>query len=107
MMPTTTTTVTNPDGSTTTTTTDTDVNGNVLWQVVERSLVPGSIEAIESANLATIQSAAETALTNNTNYLGIASPTAAQAEAQVTALTRQVDGIIRLLLGLLDSTAGT
>ncbi|HTR71908.1 MAG TPA: hypothetical protein VMH41_16990 [Mycobacteriales bacterium] len=57
----------------------------------------------QQANAATLRSRAAFALANNATYLGIASPTQGQAIAQVAALTRQTDGIIRLLLGALDS----
>lgn len=62
-------------------------------------------DAQTAANQQTIQQAARTALTNNQAFLGLASPTNAQAVAQVTALTRQVDGLIRLVLGQFDSTS--
>ena len=54
-------------------------------------------------NQQTLESRAQTALTNNQTFLAISSPTNTQSVAQVQALTRQVDGIIRLLLGLLDT----
>lgn len=50
---------------------------------------------------------AKTALTNNVNFLAIVSPTNAQAVAQVQALTRQVDALIRLAVGQLSSSGGT
>lgn len=55
------------------------------------------------ANQATLTSRAQTALTNNATFLAINNPTTAQAITQVKALTRQVDGIIRLLLDQVDS----
>lgn len=48
---------------------------------------------------------AQTALTNNQTYLAIAAPTQAQAVAQVAALTRQTNGLIRFLLGAFDTIA--
>jgi hypothetical protein len=51
-----------------------------------------------------IEERAVAALTNNIDYLAIASPTSAQAAAQIKDLTRQMNGIIRLLLNRLDST---
>ena len=50
------------------------------------------------ANLITLQSRASTALTNNATYLALGSPTTTQNTAQIQALTRQMDGIIRMLL---------
>jgi hypothetical protein len=57
------------------------------------------------ANQQTLASRAQTALTNNANYLAIVSPTQAQAGAQVQALTRQVNGLIRFLLQQFDTIA--
>lgn len=56
------------------------------------------------ANRQTIEDAAKQALATNRTYLGVNSSTAAQTTAQVKALTRQNNGLIRLLLGLLDAT---
>ena len=58
-------------------------------------------------NTAALQQAAQAALDNNITYLAVATPTAAQVEAQVGALTRQVDALIRLGLGLTDELTGT
>lgn len=60
-----------------------------------------------ATNLAALQAKAQTALTNNATFQAIASPTNAQNAAQVQALTRQCNGIIRLLLNLTDTTTGT
>jgi hypothetical protein len=49
------------------------------------------------ANRATLESHIPTAIANNVTYLGLASPTNAQVVAQVQALTRQIDGLVRLL----------
>lgn len=51
------------------------------------------------ANAITLLGRAQTALTNNATFLAIGSPTNAQTLAQVQALTRQVDALIRFLLG--------
>lgn len=58
----------------------------------------------QNTNRATIQQQAATALDTNRTFLALASPTNAQTLAQVKALTRQNQGIIRLLLNQLDST---
>lgn len=58
----------------------------------------------EQVNRETIEAQAITALTNNTDYLAIPTPTQAQAIAQVEALTRQNNKIIRLILGRLEGT---
>lgn len=55
-------------------------------------------------NQRTIQGQAQSALTDNRTYLGIGSPTNVQIAAQVRALTQQMNGIIRLLLGQFDGT---
>jgi hypothetical protein len=63
--------------------------------------------AAEKANSATVANRAQLALANNQTFLALAAPTAAQTLAQVQALTRQTNGVIRLLLAQLDATAGT
>lgn len=53
------------------------------------------------ANLQTIFTAMQNARSNNATFLGFSPPTTAQAVAQVQALTRQSNGIMRVLYGLL------
>lgn len=53
----------------------------------------------DAANQDTLRQQADQALANNATYLGITSPTNAQVVAQVRALTRQVDALIRLAVG--------
>lgn len=54
-----------------------------------------------------LRSKATTALTANSTFLALASPTAAQQLAQLKLLTRENNALVRLLLGLLDSAADT
>jgi hypothetical protein len=58
-------------------------------------------------NQQTLLQKAGNALANNATYLGLGTPTNAQVVAQVAALTRQVNALIRLTIGQLDSTSGT
>lgn len=60
--------------------------------------------ASQRTNEATIRDRATQALSTNTTFLAITSPTNAQVAAQVKALTRQNQGLIRLLLGRFDGT---
>ena len=55
-------------------------------------------------NRQTIEQQAAQALDTNRAFLALASPNNAQTLAQVRALTRQNQGVIRLLLGQLDDT---
>lgn len=65
------------------------------------------IPTVSDINLAALQSKAQAAIAANVTFLGLASPTTPQAVAQVQLLTRECSALIRLLLGLLDSTTGT
>jgi hypothetical protein len=59
---------------------------------------PGSTTATTLANASALRDKALQALTTNATFLGRQSPTSAQTTAQVQALTRQVNAIIRLLV---------
>jgi hypothetical protein len=59
--------------------------------------------ATATTNKATLESRATTALANNATFLAIGAPSNAQIVAQAQALTRQVDALIRLALGRLDT----
>ena len=63
--------------------------------------------ALETTNATSLRDKARTALTGNNTFLGIASPTNAQVSAQVKALTRQVNALIKLEVGDLSDTTGT
>lgn len=82
----------------TTTVTTSDGKGNETTQTVTYD-VP-----VEQDNADTLRQQATQALAANRTYVGLASPTSAQTTAQVKALSRQNNGLIRLLLGLLDAT---
>jgi hypothetical protein len=60
-----------------------------------------------AANWGVLAGKAATAITNNQTFLALATPTPAQAAAQIQALTRQVNALIRVQLGILDATDGT
>lgn len=100
-------TINNPDGSTVTITwSPTPLPGDPTQSAGFTELytpAPGS--PLDVA--ATIQARAQAALTTNATFLAIPSPSQAQAITQVQALTRECNGLIRLLLGQLDSTSGT
>lgn len=60
--------------------------------------------AVAATNEQTLRNQAMQARATNDTFLGIASPTNAQIAAQVKALTRQNNGLIRLVLRRFDST---
>lgn len=60
--------------------------------------------ASREASRATLRQQAQQALAGNRTYVALASPTAAQTTAQVKALSRQQNALIRLVLGVLDGT---
>ena len=73
----------------------------VVW--TSRPKTPDELAAdTATANDATIRTQATTALDTNRTFIALASPTQAQTLAQVKALSRQMNGLIRLQLGQLD-----
>lgn len=79
------------------------VNGQVTDEAVDVTA-----EAIAARNLtrADLLSRVDAALTADLAYLDLATPTTAQAVAQVARLTRQVVALLRVVGERLDSTTG-
>lgn len=59
---------------------------------------------VEQTNADTLREQALQAMVNNRTFLALATPTNAQTVAQVKALTRQNNAIIRMLLGHFNGT---
>lgn len=55
-------------------------------------------------NESTIREQAQQSLAANRTYLALTSPTAGQNAQQIKALTRQMNGVLRLLLNQFDGT---
>ena len=82
-----------------------------LAKAVTLGLVP-AVDATAAAqtqatNRAALLAKATAALDANATYLARSAPTTAQNTAQVKALTRQVNALIRLATAALSDTAGT
>jgi hypothetical protein len=69
-------------------------------QVDEARARCDSVNTVEKV----LRARAVTALDANRTYLTLAPPSQAQVVAQVNALTRQVNGLIRMVLAVLDDT---
>lgn len=82
-------------------------NGVEITLAQAKTAVASEPTVIAETNKRSLESKANTALTGNTTYLAIASPTNAQNTAQIKALTRQNNALIRLMLKKLDSVSGT
>ena len=63
-----------------------------------------ALQLVSTANKKTLEERAIKALESNKTFLALTSPTNAQSLAQIKLLTRQNNGIIRLLLNKLEST---
>lgn len=70
-----------------------------------RTEIARTLLSVEEQNRSTIFAQAVQALTDNAAFLAIGSPSAAQNAAQVKALTRQTNKLIRLVIGRLDATS--
>lgn len=82
--------------------------GYGYWDPVTRTVkdvVPSPVDL--EANRVNIEGKAITALTGNATYLALGSPTNAQNLAQIRALTRQMNALIKLTLNQLDDVTGT
>jgi hypothetical protein len=80
--------------------------GSLKWDIDTQTVVsnPGyTDEATAKANRLTLEKQALTSFQANKDFLNVANPNNAAVLAQVKALTRQNNGIIRLLLGRLES----
>lgn len=66
-----------------------------------------ALAVLAGANSSDLISKAKTAVAGNNTYLALASPTNAQVAAQVKALTRQSNALIKLEVGDLLTTDGT
>lgn len=78
------------------------------WSVRPKS-APELAADTSAGNGRTLETKLRAALATNATYLAVVAPTNAQNTAQVKALTRQVNGLVRRTLAadLLDDTAGT
>ncbi len=82
----------------------TEAECETAWPAVQAQRAADAQAAVTAAtNGATIRQQALAALDANATFLALATPTAAQNAAQIKALTRQNNGLIRLVLGKLDS----
>ncbi len=90
-----------------------DDGQTITWDVQRDSVSIGTSTELSPthpsitrlANETAMRQAASTALAANRDYLALAPATTAQALAQVKALTRQTNGLMRLLLRQLDDVS--
>lgn len=80
---------------------------SALAPILSAEQAAAATAATQAANRDALAAKAQQALTTNATFQAIASPSNAQIAAQVQSLTKQANGIIRLLLNALDSTTGT
>ena len=88
-----------------------DLTDTQLAKAVSLGLVPPAdataAAQTQATNRAALVAKATTALDANATYLARTAPTTAQNTAQIKALTRQVNALIKLTVNDLDSTTGT
>jgi hypothetical protein len=95
-------------------------NTYTRWNIAGAQLEQRPLTAAEAAALAAedvadtaqrngdqIRTRAAAAMTTNATFLAIASPNATQVANQTKALTRECNGLIRLLLGALTDVSDT
>lgn len=82
-----------------------DVQRNGVSIGTSTELSPTHPAITRMANETAMRQAASVALAANRDYLALAPATTAQALAQVKALTRQTNGLMRLLLRQLDDVS--
>lgn len=80
------------------------VTSDEVGQSALDAAVAAHVAVDRLGNEKTLRDSAAQALATNRTFLAITSPTNAQVSAQVKALTRQNNGIIRLLLQQFDGT---
>lgn len=95
------------------------LNGDGVTPVKVAALIPAAVATVtpasdptqatitvtgDAATQQTVRNNASQALAANATYLGLATPTTAQAVAQVAALTRQIDALIRLAVANFSGT---
>lgn len=85
-----------------------DRDGFVVSADVSAATLQAAVDAAPTdtsdTNASTLRQQATDALAANRTYVALASPSAAQTTAQVKALSRQMNAMIRLRLGQLDGT---
>ena len=83
-----------------------DADGNELTVQQVQAAVADEPATVNETNRRELLDKARTALTANAAFLADSSVTTAEAIAQVKALTRQVNALIRITTQALDSDAG-
>ena len=83
------------------------IDGVAATKAAALAVVAAQPDVVAAVNEKTLLDKAKTALTANATFLAIATPTNAQVSAQVKALTRQVNALIKLAARDLADTTGT